>query len=538
MFTSVATEYQTSKQFYNIRDFGAKGDGKVKDTKAIQQAITCCEKQGGGTVVFPPGIYCTGSIHLCGNMTLWIDSGATLLFSADFGDYPPVQTRWEGVECYGFSPLIYGNNLENVSIIGHGIIDGQGEVWWNERRRRRQEGRTLPETEFEKQLARLNPGYETAGSGGGGREMQFLRPPLVQLINCRNVLLEGLTHQNSPFWNTHLVYCDNVVIQNVSFKNPPNAPNTDGLDIDSCRNVRISNCHFDVGDDCLCLKSGMDEDGRRVGRPTENVTISNCIMQHGHGGVVIGSEIAGDIRNVAISNCQFIDTDRGIRIKARRGRGGIVEDIRVNNILMKRTFSPIVMNMFYRCGAKPDDTHLFSPDPQPVTDATPIFRKISLSNITARETRAAAGFLHGLPEMPIQDVQFHNIMIEMSQDSQEQGEEPAMAYGVKPVAGRGIFGKYLQGMAFQHLRVETREGEGMCLEESQEIEIHGFTMKSLHPDSAAVVLKQVEKAFFHGCYAWSSEGNFVQLQGDRTKDILFQGNSFEAENIKGGDVSP
>jgi len=529
MHPHVSSEFQTSAQFYNVRCFGAKGDGKVKDTAAIQQAITFCEKHGGGTVVFPSGIYFTGSIRLCSNLTLYIDSGATLLFSSDFGDYPPVRTRWEGVECYGFSPLVYGSELENVSIIGRGTLDGQGEAWWNELRKRRQDGRTWPESEFEKQLARLNIEYESAGSGGGGREMQFLRPPLVQLINCRNVLLEGLTHQNSPFWNTHLVYCDDVVIQNVSFKNPADASNTDGLDIDSCRNVRISNCFFDVGDDCLCLKSGMDEDGRRVGKPTENVTISNCIMLHGHGGVVIGSEIAGSIRNVTISNCQFFGTDRGIRIKARRGRGGTVEDIRVNNIIMQRVLSPIVMNLFYRCGASPDDVFLFGTDPQPVTEKTPILRNISLSNITARNVRAAAGFLHGLPEMPIQNVRFHDIVIETTCDPQEQGGEPAMVFGLEPMVGKGILGKYLKGVQFHHVRVETRQGEGLHLEESQEIEIHGFIMKKLHPESAAIVLKQVEKAFAHGCYVWSSEGNFVQLRGDKTKDILFHGNSLGTE---------
>jgi rhamnogalacturonyl hydrolase YesR/polygalacturonase len=529
MHPYISSESQASTQFYNVRHFGAKGNSKVKDTEAIQQTITFCAKHGGGTVVFPPGIYLTGSIHLCSNLTLYIDLGATLLFSSDFGDYPPVRTRWEGVECYGFSPLVYGSELENISVIGRGTLDGQGEAWWNELRRRRQEGITQPESEFEKQLAQLNPGYESAGSGGGGREIQFLRPPLVQLINCRNVLLEGLTHQNSPFWNTHLVYCDNVVIQNVCFKNPSDAPNTDGLDIDSCRNVRVSNCFFDVGDDCLCLKSGMDEDGKRVGKPTENVTISNCIMLHGHGGVVIGSEIAGNIRNVTISNCQFFGTDRGIRIKARRGRGGTVEDIRVNNIIMQRVLSPIVMNLFYRCGASPSDAFLFETNPQSVTEETPIVRNISLSNITARDVRAAAGFLHGLPEMPIQNVRFHDIVIETTCDPQEQGGEPAMVFGLESMVGKGILGKYLKGVQFHHVRVETRQEEGLRLEESQEIEIHGFIMRNLHPESAAIVLKQVEKAFAHGCYVWSSEGSFVQLRGDRTTDILFHGNSLGTE---------
>ncbi len=504
---------------YNVLDFGAIGNGSTKDSAAIQQTIDECARNGGGTVYVPAGTYLTGRICLRSHITLFLDAGATLLFSDDFQEYPPEQTRWEGVECYGFSPLMYGKNLENVSLIGRGTLDGQGGPWWNERENRRREGKNRPETEIEKRLAMLNTDYETAGSGGGGRETQFLRPPLVQFMNCTNVLLEGLTHQNSPFWNTHLVYCDNVLIQNVTFKNPPNAPNTDGLDIDSCRNIRVDNCVFDVGDDCLCLKSGIDEDGRRVGRPTENVTITNCTMLHGHGGVVIGSEIAGDVRNVTISNSLFLGTDRGIRIKARRGRGGIVEDIRVNNILMKHVLSPLILNMFYRCGAKPDDV-CFSTEPQPVNETTPVFRNISLSNITARDVQAAAGFLHGLPEMPIQALHLYDMTIEMSRELQEVIEPPAMMYGLEPMTGKGMWGKYLKRCSLNHLTIETREGEGILLQESQEIDIHAVSMKNMSQNTPGIILNQVENAYIHGCRDMAFRKDVVALAGDRTRDII------------------
>ena len=506
---------------YNVRAFGVVGNGIRKETDAIQQIIDQCALHGGGTVYFPAGTYLTGSLRLCSQLTLYLDAGATLLFSADFEDYPPVQTRWEGVECYGFSPLLYGKDLDNVSLFGRGTLDGQGSVWWKSFRECREQGKTGPATELERRLALLNAGYESTGSGGGGRETQFLRPPLVQLMNCRNVYLEGLTHQNSPFWNTHLVYCENVVIRNVTFKNPPKAPNTDGLDIDSCRNVRISDCYFDVGDDCLCLKSGMNEDGRRVGKPTENVTITNCTMLHGHGGVVIGSEIAGSVRNVTISNCIFFGTDRGIRLKARRGRGGIVEDIRVSNILMKRVLSPIVMNMFYRCGAKPEDWY-FSPEPQPVTETTPIFRNISFSNITAREVRAAAGFLHGLPEMPIQEVGFHDIVIEMAPLLEAIEEPPAMMFGLEPMAGKGIWGKYLQDIQFAHVRLATQQGEGLFLEESRDIEIYGFSMKNFSNETPGIILNQVEKTSIQACPAWMLKENFLCIQGEKSRDIFIK----------------
>lgn len=504
---------------HNVLDFGAIGDGKVKNTEAIRKAIDECARHGGGSVYFPAGIYLTGPIHLQNHVTLYIEAGATILFSRDFHDYPPVPTRWEGVECYGFSPLVYGKDLENVSIMGRGTLDGQGEVWWNELRQRRQQGAITPQTKMEQELARLNPGYETAGSGGGGREMQFLRPPLVQLMNCTNVRLDGLTHKNSPFWNTHLVYCQDVVIQNVRFQNPADGPNTDGLDIDSCRNVMVSNCTFDVGDDCICLKSGIDEDGRRVGKPTENVTITNCTMLHGHGGVVIGSEIAGCIRNVTISNCIFLGTDRGIRMKSRRGRGGTVEDICVNNIMMKDVLCPFVMNLFYRCGAKPDDS-VFSLEEQPVNEATSIFRNIFLSNIVARDVRAAASFFHGLPEMPIENVTLHDITIEMSQSPDEPGGKPAMVFGLETMAGRGIVGKYLKRFSFNHVTLKTRQTEGVLIEESQEIDIHAFTMNDHPKGIPGIVLNQVENAYIHGCRDMAFSENFLTIVGDRTHDIV------------------
>ena len=176
---------------YNVLDFGAVADGRSKDTEAICKTIEECANHGGGTVYFPAGTYLTGTIHLQNHITLYIEAGATLLFSRDFRDYPPVQTRWEGVECYGFSPLIYGRDLKHISVMGRGVLDGQGDAWWNALAKRRQEGPLTPQTEMELKLARLNPGYKTAGSGGGGREIQFLRPPLLQLMNCTNLHLDG-----------------------------------------------------------------------------------------------------------------------------------------------------------------------------------------------------------------------------------------------------------------------------------------------------------------------------------------------------------
>ena len=260
--------------FINVMDFDAKADGKHDNSDAIKKAINFCSRKNGGTIFFPAGNYLTGPIQLISNLTLYIDSGAIINFIDDFNKYPPVYTRWEGVECYALSPLVFGTELENVSIIGNGTLNGNGQKWWHEFKKNKREEKTKPETIIEKKLAKLNPGYENAGSGGGGRETQFLRPPLIQFFKCNKVKLDGITCTNSPFWNTHIVYCNDVNISNTYFINPSDAPNTDGLDIDSSCNVHILNCTFDVGDDCLCLKSGTDDDGRRVGKSTENITIT------------------------------------------------------------------------------------------------------------------------------------------------------------------------------------------------------------------------------------------------------------------------
>ena len=282
------------------------------------------------------------------------------MFAPDFDKYPLVPTRWSGYECYGYSPLIYGNGLKQVSIKGNGIIDGQGGAWWQAYREIRKGG-TVDSAQTQELKVKNQALLETVKSNIVEWSSQFLRPPLLQLINCEEVRLEGITLQNSPFWNTHLVYCTDVQLHGVSIKNPNDTPNGDGLDIDSCQNVRISDCFFDVGDDCLCIKSGIDEDGRRVGKPSENIVITNCTMLRGHGGVVLGSEMAGGIRNVVISNCIFTGTDRGIRMKTNRARGGYIKNILISNIYMEDVFCPLTINSFYRYGVDESNPLISSP---------------------------------------------------------------------------------------------------------------------------------------------------------------------------------
>ncbi|WP_281888505.1 glycoside hydrolase family 28 protein [Paenibacillus sp. YYML68] len=467
---------------YDITAYGAVGDGQTMNTEAIAAAIRACSARGGGTVYVPAGRYLTGPIKLASYMTLYIEAGAVLQFSDQFDLYTPERTRWSGYECYGYSPLLYGADLEQVAIKGEGIIDGHGETWWNAYRELKQG--TLPSTSVRLSLLELNQEKrEAIKSNIVEWDSQFLRPALLQLLDCRKVVLEGVTLQNSPFWNTHLVYCDQVMVRGVTIKNPSTTPNGDGLDVDSCTNVHVTDCHFDVGDDCLCLKSGIDEDGRRVGRPTENVVIANCTMLAGHGGVVLGSEMAGGIRQVVVSNCMFLGTDRGIRIKTNRARGGGVEDVRISNIFMKDVLCPLAINSFYRYGVDESDPLMTSPEAVPITEGTSIIRGIHISDITVRNARAAAAFIYGLPEMPVQDVVLNNVVLEMTQDPAEQGGEPDMVREELIMAGEGIYCKHVQGLELNRVRVETRQGAAVTLDQVEDVVIEGLSTRRKHPNT-------------------------------------------------------
>lgn len=445
----------------NIKlDFNATGDGRTADTQSLRSAIAACQDAGGGTLYFPPGEYLTAPLDLCDNLTVHLEAGAVLRFSDRFEDYTARFVRWEGCECIGYSPCLYGNRLKNVTIEGRGTIDGNGSIWWEERARRKTMELKGPQTELEYEFARRNIGYETAGSGGGGRESQFLRPCLIELLHCDNVRISGITVQNSGFWNTHLVYCDNIVVDGVSIRNPAHAPNGDGLSLDSCRNARVVNCLFDTGDDCLTLKSGIDADGRRVNRPTEDVLISNCHFLRGHGGIVLGSELSGGINRVLVTNCLFKGTDRGLRIKARRGRGGYARDIRLNNCHFEDTLCPFVINARYGCGAW-DDPNASDPGPRPVDETTPLFSRIHISQCTARGCIAAAMWVSGLPEAPVRDLHLSDLLLE-TVHPEGQLREAAMAYGVEKTRGAGLILQHIDGLQKHNVVIRQSPPSGIA----------------------------------------------------------------------------
>ena len=265
----------------------------------------------------------------------------------------------------------------------------------------------------------------------------------------------------------HPLYCEDVAITGISVKNPWDSPNTDGINPDGCRNVRIYNCQVDVGDDCITLKSGTEKTPER--RPLENVTITNCNMIHGHGGIVIGSEMSGGVRNVTVSNCVFRDTDRGIRVKTRRKRGGTVENLLLNNIVMDRVSCPFVFNMYYYCGPEGKERYVWDKEPYPADEGTPVFRNIHISNVSVTDAAASAGFVYGLPEQPVSNVTFSNVSITMDPDGKPG--LPAMMGQLEPVSGAGFFLRNAEGFVFDNVKIRGTKGPELDLDESVDLSI-------------------------------------------------------------------
>ncbi len=384
-----------------------QGSNAKMNTELINNTIDRLSAAGGGTLFFPAGTYLTASIHLKSNITLELEAGATLKFTDDFDAYLPyVEMRYEGVMMNSFKPLIYALDAENITIKGEGTLDGQGKAWWMEFFRvivdMKDNGvRTINkyQTLFEQANDMDALRAETNEDWHNTLDRRFHRPPFIQPLRCKNVRIEGVTIINSPFWTVNPQFCDNVTVHNVTINNPP-SPNTDGINPESCRNVHISNCHISVGDDCITIKSGRDLQARRIGIPCENITITNCTMLNGHGGVVIGSEMSGGVKRVTISNCVFDGTDRGIRLKSTRGRGGVVEDLVVSNVVMYNIQKEaIVFNLKY------------SKMPlEPKNERTPEFRNIFVSGVMANNVHTPLKFI-GLEEAPIDGLRLSDIYV-------------------------------------------------------------------------------------------------------------------------------
>jgi polygalacturonase/dienelactone hydrolase len=386
---------------FAITDFGAKGDRATKSTKAFADAIAACHAAGGGRVLVPAGQWLTGAIHIKSNVNLHMLEGAEIHFSDDPADYLPVVfTRWAGFEVMNYSPLIYANGCENIAITGPGRFYGHGEKWWPWRQSL-DEGKVV----FPGLQAKAERGTPAADRIYGVPD-KGLRPQFISPINCRNVLLEGFTiAEAGPFWTIHLVYCENVIARGLTIltkqkPDGPPPPNTDGLNLDSSRNALVEYCFFDVGDDAICLKSGINDDGRRVGRPTENVVVRQVTTNWCLGGIVIGSEMSGGVRNVLVQDCVFDGSNTGIRLKSNAARGGVVENIHLRDITMHRIKTDAITLI----------TNYASWGPAGDAARHPIFRNLIIENVTCDEAGRAL-IVEGTTHRRVENVTMRNVSL-------------------------------------------------------------------------------------------------------------------------------
>ena len=460
----------------NIVEKGADATGKTMVSSIINQQIDSLAQKSGGTIFIPAGNYLCGPIFLKSNITLHLDAGATLHFSDNFDDYlPMVQSRWEGVRVKTFASPIYAIDAHNVAIKGEGHFEGHGEKWWSYMYQIRQEN--ISDSKWQKIFAEENKEMLEENEYLP-RMRNFLRPPMVMFYNCNNVSIEGVSFSNPPFWTIVPTFSQNVTIHNVTIENNAHSPNTDGIDPSSCRNVHISDCHITVGDDCIVIKSGRDEDGRAAGVATENITITNCTMLNGHGGVVIGSEMSGGVKRVTISNCVFEGTDRGIRLKTMRGRGGLVEDVRVSNIVMRNIVKEgIMMNMRYG-----------TTEIEPVSERTPQFRRIQFSNINIVEAKRGIA-IYGLEERSVEQVSFTDLYIEAEQ---------------------GIYGNYANNLIFDNIRLETPSTKPLEFVKCNNISINQFSLLKPVENTTAISLEDCQMIRLSNCFQTDSVSLFLK----------------------------
>ena len=469
----------------NIEKFGAKGDGLFLNTKAINDAIKDVNQRGGGKVIIPEGVWLTGPIELLSNVNLYTEQNALVLFTGDFEAYPIIATSFEGLETRRCQSPISVRNAENIAITGHGTFDGNGDCW-----RPVKKGK-LTASQWKKLV---NSGgvldekqeiwYPTAGSLRGAMACKdfnvpegintdeewaeirpWLRPVLLSIVKSKKVLLEGVTFKNSPSWCLHPLSCEDFTVNNIMVINPWYSQNGDAIDLESCKNALIINSVFDAGDDAICIKSGKDEDGRRRGEPCQNVIVKNNTVLHGHGGFVVGSEMSGGVKNIYVEDCTFMGTDVGLRFKSTRGRGGVVENIYINNInMINIPNEPLLFDLFYggKGAGEESEEDLLSRMKTaipPVTEETPAFRNIHISNIVCRGSGRAM-FFNGLPEMPIRNVTVKNVVMTEATD--------------------GVVISQVDGVTLENIYVESTKGKNILnVKSAKNLKVDGETYEEI-----------------------------------------------------------
>ena len=466
----------------SIADHGAVADGFTMNTQAFADAIHACVEAGGGTVVVPPGTWLTGPIKLESNINLHLERGALIQFSSNIQDFPFIAGFDGKSKKYMITPPIHAYRAKNIAITGEGVIDGAGDAWryvkkdkltarqWKDLvasggvvsddgkewwpSREAMEGKEHLE-QAEKSGGKLTPEDYAA-------TREFLRPDLVDLVQCDGILLDGTTFQNSPKFHVRPIQSENVIIRNVTVRAPWYGQNTDGIDPTSSRNVIIYNSTVDVGDDGICLKPGSIASRQKPGPACENIVVADCIVYHAHGGFVIGSETYGGVRNVSVRNCIFIGTDVGVRFKSFRGNGGRVENVFIDGIQMQGIATDAILFDMYYAGDAPDieaTKDLAVRKEEPVTDRTPRFQHLVMKNIVCNGADRAI-VVNGLPEMPVKNLQFENVSISSK---------------------RGAICADAEGIQFKGCRVVPTSGPVLTLIQSKNITVDGGMFPSI-PD--------------------------------------------------------
>ena len=484
---------QFQDKTFNIKNFGAIGDGHTMNTEAFKKTIDRCSEEGGGKVIVPPGIWLTGPIELKSNVNFHLERGALVLFSPDHKDYPIIKIPHGG---FVVASPVYGYDLENIAITGTGLLDGNGTTW-----------RPVKRGKVTESLWRkfVNSGGVVSEDGsmwwpsevardGDKQFVQFrkdkkkltaedllplrdaMRPKMVSIINCKRILIDGITIENSPSFGFNPNLCEDMVVRNVKINNEYWAQNGDAMDIGASKNVLLYNCTITAGDDGICMKSSRNKN--ITGAALQNIVIENCVVYHAHGGFVTGSNTDGGMHNIYVRNCDFVGTDVGLRFKSGRDRGALVDNIYISNIFMKDIVNEAILFNTYYENSK-DNGKAF-----PVTDRTPIFKNIYIDSIFCDGARQAASVV-GLPEMPIQDIKITNSYIK---------------------ANKGFYSDNAKNITLDNVEIVPTNGPIFSLNQSSGFELN----KILFPKEAA---------------------NFMSLAGKDTKSISIENTDLKSSKV-------
>ena len=481
---------------FDIRDFGARNDGSALATDAFRGAIQAAKAAGGGTVYVGPGKYITGPIELVSNLVLHFDAGAVVQFPAM--RLPYTQGREQGIECLTPVPLIGGRNLENVTISGRGTLTTNNADWLNLMGRSKASG-SDPGSAFGpnwENLLQLLELKKPIPPGLYEKVAPELRPSFIRTMDSKNVLIEGLHFVGSSMWTIHLLYTDNAVVRDVIIETYPGV-HTDGIGVDSSRNIRISNCYIDTGDDGIVIKAGKDADGLRVNRPTENVSIANCTVHRAHGAVTIGSETSGWIRNLVASNIACDGTQMGVRIKSRRGRGGGVEDVRFDNWTMENVGTAIDVTNFYMMEGE------VKAGDEAVSKRTPVFRNIAVSHMTVNHARVAID-VEGLPEMPISGLRITDLIAS---------------------AKTGVKAYHTDALELHQVQINSESGPPFLIRDSKNLELDNVTSRMPKAAVPVIRLDHCSGAIVRQSRAFPGTGTFLSVGPNELKQTVLEGNT-------------